>query len=295
MLKKIKKLINKNKNSIEIKPIFENNSVKISVFENGKELDWDSLSLKEQEKYIKLLDEKYSNKQVPLSSFTPRAKPMKTIEEYSCPFNDIDFLIDALKDWEECPDSHPAIEKWYQDGCPKIERPKTQEKIDFDEYSTMFNEAKKLEAHDPLVALEKYTYILDNYKPAGTSYYTEPTDLFCRLCRYNEAIFCLGRAKENIEVFNKSTQNAIINEFPNLISNIKHEHEIFDKVLKIVRDNPGIVQSEIYKKANINENKARFVIQNMAYSGFLKREKYKNSYKLFYTDKVIDKNYLIGF
>lgn len=51
MLKKIKKLINKNKNSIEIKPIFENNSVKISVFENGKELDWDSLSLKEQEKY----------------------------------------------------------------------------------------------------------------------------------------------------------------------------------------------------------------------------------------------------
>lgn len=295
MFKKIKKLINLDKKSFEIKPVFKNNSISFSVFENGKELDWDSLSVKEQQKYKKLIDDKYSNMQVPLSEFSPKVAPRETIEEYSHPFIDMDILIDALDDWTRCPGSHPAIDKWCQDGCPDIKRFKTQEEIDFEEYSPIFMEARSLKDEDPLAALEKYTHILKNYKPIGLAYYTEPADLFCRLCRYDEAMFCLGIAKENIYAFRGRTQSHVLEEFPRLISEAKIKQSIFGEVIKVVKDSPGIIQSEVYKLINADGNKARFIIYNMANTGFLKREKHGTSYKLYPTDMEMNTNYLIGF
>ncbi len=293
MFGKLKKIF-KSDDVIELKPIVNDNTFKIAFYVNGQEIAWDSLSQKDKEKYTKQLNEKYSNMQVPLSAYIPKVSPKETIEEYIYPFAN-NLLIDALNDWLKCPESHPAIEKWYQDGCPEVKRPKTQDEISFSEYFPIFEKARELKNHDPLAALEKYVYILNNYKPTGTSYYTEPAELFCKLCRYDEAIFCLGRAKENIEVFSESTQLAILNEIPDLIEDIHCQKEIFEKILKVVNSKPGIIQCEVYKEINVNGNKARFVIYNMDYSGFVKRKKYKNSYRLFPTNKVIDKNYLIGF
>lgn len=291
----MKQILTGEKELIEIRPSFEDNIIKISIFKNGNELDWGSLSDKEKVKYSKLLDKRYYNDTLPLSSYTPKVAPRNSMVEYSHPLIDRDTLLLVLRDWEKCPESHPVIEEWFQSGCPTVETPKTQDEIDFGVYSPMFMEARELKSIDPIKALENYTYILINFKPIGTIYYTEPAELFCKLCRYDEAIFCLARAKENIEEFNKETQAVVIYEFAELIAEIGFQKELFNKLISIISDSPSIVQSEIYKKYDIDGNKARFVIHNMDYAGFIRREKYRNSYKLFCNEIKEDTDRLIGF
>lgn len=299
MFKKIKRLMRsdskKSSKELEIKPIFEGNSMRVAVFENGKEINWDALLMKEQAEYSKILDKQYIDSKVPLSEFTPKVAAKETIEEYHYPLADIDFLINALKDWEQCPESHPAIEKWYRDGCPEIERPKMQWEIDFEEYFPVFEEARALWESDPVAALEKYVYILENYRPTGTAYYTEPTELFCRHCRYNEAMFSIVRLKENYMIAGVDAWDLVADEYSDIMRSIEVQEDIFNRVLGFVTDNPGVIQSELYKKLNVDGRKARFVIYNMDKSGYLEREKYKNSYKLFPTGKAIHKDYIIGF
>ncbi|AOY77232.1 hypothetical protein [Clostridium formicaceticum] len=292
MLGKFKDIFS-SKENIEIRPVLAGDTIRIAFFINGQELLWDNLSDKEQKRYSRLIDKKYGRDPVPLEKFSPRVGAKATHEEYHG--EGIDFLIDALKDWEECPESHPALEEWFQDGCPEIAKKKSKEKLDFDVYYPIFEEARELKSSDIVAAVEKYVFILNNYKPIGSLYYTEPAELFCRLCRYDEAVFCIGLARENIRSIHENEQSLVLYDLPKIIEDIELQRKIFIEVQPLVKNDPGIVQTEIYKNIDFNPDKIRMVIYNMANSGFLKREKHKTSYKLYPTSKETAKDFVIGF
>lgn len=228
---------------------------------------------------------KNTKKQIPLSEYTPKVEARDSIEDYQPPFMDSDDFVNALLDYQVCPESHPAINQWHKDGRPEIKKQREKWEIEFDKYFPIYEEAINLKEDNPKKALQLFVSILNRFTPIGTAYYTEPASLFCKLCKYDEAMLCIEKGVENMEKY----------DFTDNIESIKEEKDIFEKVLIELNPTPGILQSNIYKKINVNGYKGRFVILNMEYSKYLIRKEYKNTYKLYPANKDINFNKQIDF
>lgn len=155
-------------------------------------------------------------------------------------------LIKLLNEWSNDPASHPEIEGWYKSGMPPIVSNKTKERLEYEDYSRIYEHAKGLQAagaYEQSIAL--YYYILMKYKPVGMSYYEEPAALLSSLTQYDEAISIYNMALDNIHVFSGPTRECILREFPMNIEKCINFKKAVSHITGILTASPGILQNDL--------------------------------------------------
>jgi hypothetical protein len=195
---------------------------------------------------------------------------------------DTETLIKILNEWSNNPASHPEIEKWYEVGMPPIVSNKTKERLEYEEYSRIFDQARGLQAagaYEQSIAL--YYYILSKYKPVGMSYYEEPASLLIGLTLYDESIGVYNMALDNIHVFSGPTKEAVLREFPLNIDKCITLKKAFLRVTTIIAASPGILQSDLLLSLPEHDTyDLKNIIYSLAKAGKLKKVKQGRSFRL---------------
>jgi predicted transcriptional regulator len=136
--------------------------------------------------------------------------------------------------------------------------------------------------------MELYLDILRNNTPTGTLYYTKPFNLSINLFNYADALEIHKYLKENYienKVENlKDIYDSYSNRINTLISYENNYPAIKAKITSLLENNPGILQTMLYKEIGLEDKKAlRFILYHFEKLSLIKREKSGRSYKLYLT------------
>jgi len=135
-------------------------------------------------------------------------------------------------------------------------------------------------------AMELYLDILRNNSPTGTSYYTSPLNLSINLFNYADVIEIYTHLKENYlknnienlkDIYESySIKISELNSYENNYSNIK------SRIINILENSPGTLQTTLYKEINIEHKESlRFLLYYLEKLNLIKREKSGRTYKLY--------------
>jgi hypothetical protein len=158
------------------------------------------------------------------------------------------------------------------------------------EYWKTFNEYKEAESLEKSGlfenAIKKYLDLLESHIPLGSIYYESPFYLCIKIADYASAFNVYNYLKTNFDKTNNKTLESILNDFTNIICSLETNEnmypEIKAKIITIIKDTPGILQSDLYKSFDSKYKESlRFIIQCFEKSQRIKREKSGRSYKLF--------------
>lgn len=150
-----------------------------------------------------------------------------------------------------------------------------------------YEEAKSLEKNGLIEnAIEKYLYVLKYHVPLGSIYYESPFYLCIKVLNYASAFDVYNYLKNNYNKTNSKTLESILNDFSKIIESLDSNEnmypEIKNKIITILKDTPGILQSDLYKNFDSHYKESlRFIIYYLEKSNNVTRQKKGRSYSLF--------------
>lgn len=153
-----------------------------------------------------------------------------------------------------------------------------------------YEEAKSLEKNGFLEnAIEKYIYVLKNHVPLGSIYYESPFYLCIKVLNYTSAFDVYNYLKNNSNKTNSKTLESILNDFSKIIESLESNENMYpkikNKIITILKDTPGILQSDLYKNFDSHYKESlRFIIYYLEKSNNIIRQKKGRSYSLFFNN-----------
>lgn len=135
-------------------------------------------------------------------------------------------------------------------------------------------------------AMELYLDILRNNSPTGTTYYTTPFNLSINLFNYADALEIYTHLKENYIENKVENLKDIYESYSNIINALNsYENNypiIKSKIISVLEDNPGILQTTLYKEIDLDHKESlRFILYNYEKINIIKREKSGRTYKVY--------------
>lgn len=166
-----------------------------------------------------------------------------------------------------------------------------KEKIEHWTIFNSFQEAKILQTNGFIEeSLALYINILNTHIPLGSVYYDEPFYLAIQILDNKTAYTIYNILSNNFIKTNDKTLGTTLESFKKIISTLNCDENMYSKfksnILSIIKNNPNIIQTELYKNFNndFKEN-IRFIIYNLEKSNTIKREKKGRSYTICINDK----------
>jgi hypothetical protein len=135
-------------------------------------------------------------------------------------------------------------------------------------------------------ALELYLNVLDEYSPSGYNYYSYPFNLAITIFDYNSASKIYAHLKDTIETRKIVNLNDLVERFDLELKKVNSAENLYpsvkEKIISIINENPGIIQTDIYKKLDTdNKESYRFILYYWEQLNIIQREKSGRSYKIF--------------
>lgn len=164
-----------------------------------------------------------------------------------------------------------------------------KEQLEYKTLKSLYQQASSLEKKGELeVALELYIKILEEYSPTGPDYYSYPFNLATNIFDYNSAskiLLYLNNAINSKRLVNLTN---LFNTLNSTLLKINSNENLYPymkkRIFDILRCNPGILQTDVYKELGIdNKESFRFILYYFEKLNIVKKEKCGRSYKLYLT------------
>lgn len=161
-----------------------------------------------------------------------------------------------------------------------------KEKLEHFKTYNSYKEAAQLEKNGLFEnAIEKYTDILTNHIPLESVYYESPFYLSINILNYEYANTVYNILKVNFNKTQNKTLEYTLNNLTKVINSLETSENMYPKIktdiFSIIENNPGILQSDLYKNFDsCYKESLRFIIYHLEKSNSITRQKKGRSYSL---------------